>query len=112
MTDGDVAAEDTGEVVGQMQNRIVLNVGVIADNNAVNVASEHCVVPNARTIAQSHIPQNDCARGDVNASTERRLSAQEFVQLLVEFVHLEIKNTCSRLAGLSVPPRLPTAQTI
>ena len=73
MAYGDVIAQDTGEVVRQMQDGVVLDVRVVADDDAVDVAPEHGVAPDARVIAQGHIAQHDGALGDIDAFAEGRL---------------------------------------
>ena len=47
MTDGDVIAQETGKLVGQMQHGIVLDISVVADDDAVDVAPEDGIAPNA-----------------------------------------------------------------
>ena len=51
MSDGDVIAQHTFQFVGQVEDRIVLNVRVVADDDAVDVPAEHGVKPNAGEIA-------------------------------------------------------------
>ena len=82
MANGDVITQDAEEVVRQMQDRVVLDVRVVADGDAVDVAPQHRVAPDAGIITQGHIAQHHRALGDIDAFAKGRLLEQERVELL------------------------------
>ena len=47
MPDRDIVSDEAGEIVGQVQHGVVLNVRVVPDHDAVDVAAHHGVVPDA-----------------------------------------------------------------
>jgi hypothetical protein len=87
MTDGDELSENAGKIVGEMQHGIVLNITAFADDNAIDVAANHRVIPNARIIAERHVTEHDCAARDVNIFAERRFFSEKCFKLLNEFGH-------------------------
>ena len=64
-----------------MQHGVVLDIGVVADHNAVDVAAQDRVVPDAGAIAQRDVARHHRAAGDVNIFAQRRFLAQELVEL-------------------------------
>src|SRR5262245_19225419 len=87
MADRDEVAENTGEFIREMQHRVVLNVRVVPDRDAVDVAPNDGVVPDARIISQSNVAEHNRSFCDVHAFAEFRLSAEESVQLSFELIH-------------------------
>jgi len=85
MANGDPIAQNAGMFIGKMKDGVVLDVGVVSDNDAVDVAAQDGVIPNAGVIAESDVAENDGAARDVNAFAKRRLAAQEGVELLSKF---------------------------
>jgi hypothetical protein len=83
MANGDVIADDTGQVVSQVEDGVVLDVGVVADGDAVDVAPEHRVTPDARIIPQGHIAQHHRALGNIDALAKGGFLEQEPVELLL-----------------------------
>ena len=59
----------------------------MADDDAVDVAAENGVVPDARTISESDVAEHDGAGGDENAVAELWLSAQKAIELSFQFAH-------------------------
>ena len=74
MTYRDIAPDQAGEIVGQMQHRIVLNVRVVANGDPVNVATDHRIIPDAGVFSDSHIAENDCPRRLRSVPTGRRMA--------------------------------------
>ena len=64
VADGDPVAEHAGEIVRQMQHGVVLHVGVVADDDAVDVAAQHRAVPDAGMRAERHVADDDGGFGD------------------------------------------------
>lgn len=87
MADGDVAANDRAEVVGQVNHGVVLDVRVIADDDAVDVTPQHGSVPDARVIAEGDVADHRGAAGDEDPLAEPRGLAQELVQLAAQVIH-------------------------
>src|ERR1035441_9869426 len=70
-----------------MQHGVVLNIGMVANGDAVDVAPEHGIAPNAGVILQGHIAQNDSSPGDIDSLAERWFLAQKLAELLVDRIH-------------------------
>ncbi len=90
VADRDMATEDAGEIISEVQHRVVLNVRIVADHNAIDVAAEDGVVPNAGVRAEGNIAENNGGAGDVNIRTERGLLAEKCIKLMCEFGHVSI----------------------
>ena len=90
MPDGDVVADEAGVIVREVQHRVVLDVGVMPDDDAVDVATQHRVIPNAGVIAERHVAHDHRRARDIHAATERRFFAEERVELLSEITHARI----------------------
>ena len=87
VTDGDVVAEQAGKIIGQMEDGIVLDVAVVADDDAVDVGSRDGVVPDAGMIAHGDIAQNDSAFRNIHPIAEGRLLVEKSLELSFQFVH-------------------------
>jgi hypothetical protein len=87
VADGDPVAQDARKIVRKMQHGVVLDVRVMADNDAVDVAAQHGAIPHARMRAERHIANDDGGFGDINALAELRGLAEKFVELPGQFVH-------------------------
>ena len=81
MANSDVIAYDAGEIVRQMQDGIVLDVCMVADNNAVEVTPEHGVVPDAGVMTERDVAQHHRAPGNINAFAQGWLLQKESVEL-------------------------------
>ena len=84
VADGHPVADETGEIIREVNHGVVLDVGVMTDDDAVDVAPEHGVVPDAGEISERHITEHDRAACEVNPPAERRRFAQKGVELLFE----------------------------
>ena len=84
MADGHVTAHDARKIVGQMNDGVVLDVAVVADDDAVDVAAQDGVVPDAGAVAQGDIAHHHRAARDINIFAQDGLFAQERVELFVE----------------------------
>ena len=72
MDDGRVAngnkiSDNTWKIIREMQHRVVLNIAVMPHHDAIDIAAQHRVIPDARIISQSDIPQHRRAARDINA---------------------------------------------
>ena len=81
MADGDVITHNAGKVICEMQDRVVLDVRVVADDNTVNVAPEDRVAPDAGIVPHSYIAQNDGAPGKIDFFAQGGFLEQELVEL-------------------------------
>ena len=70
-----------------MQHGVVLNVRVVADDDAVDVAAQHRAIPDAGVRAERHVADDDGGLGEIDAFAELRFFAEKFIELLCEFVH-------------------------
>ena len=84
---GDVVADDTRVVVGKMKDGVILDVGVVTDDDAVDVAASDGVVPDAGVVAEGDVAEDDGAFGDVDVLAEGRFFVKEGFKLFEEFVH-------------------------
>src|SRR4029077_5202197 len=82
-----VVADDAGIVVGEVEDGVVLDIGMMANDDAVDVAASDGVVPDAGMVAEGDIAEDDCAFGDVNVFAEGWFFAEEGLKLFLEFVH-------------------------
>ena len=80
---GDPVTKDARKFIGEVQHGVVLHVGVVADDDAVDVAAQHRAVPDAGVGAERDIPYDRGGFGDERALAELRLFAQKRVQLLI-----------------------------
>ena len=87
MADGDVAAQNAGEIIGEVKDGVVLDVGIFANDDAVDITAENCIVPNAGMSAESHITKDDGGAGDVNVCADGRAAAQERIELFFKIGH-------------------------
>ena len=87
VADSDVVADDAGIFIGKVEDGVVLNVGVVTDDDTVDVAASDGVVPDAGVVADGDVAENDRASGDVNIFAESRFFVKEGLKLFQEFVH-------------------------
>src|SRR5262249_46041829 len=78
MQDGTVPDSDSffdheRMAVRDMQETAVLNVAVVADGDAIDVASHHAVEPDARAFADLYTPDHHGRGSDEDAVVQRRL---------------------------------------
>ena len=78
---------DARKIIREMQHGVVLDVRVVADDDAVDVAAQHRAIPHARMRAERHVADDGGGFGDENIFSELRLFAEKFVQLRVKFAH-------------------------
>ena len=69
---------------GDMNHGVVLNIAVMADDNAVDVATQNGVVPDAGMVAERDIADDDAGAGDINVLANRWFFAQKCIELLLE----------------------------
>ena len=84
MADGDVIAHQAGQFIGQVEHGVVLDVGMVADDDAVDVAAQDGIIPDAGGRAERHVAQHHRAPGDIDVLAQHRFLAQESVELAAE----------------------------
>src|ERR1700743_541158 len=87
MADGHPVSQHARKFIGQMQHGIVLHVGMMAHDSAVDVAAQNSPVPDAAVRAERDITDDSGGFGDENTFTQARLFAEKLVELRVEFGH-------------------------
>lgn len=87
VADGYVIADDAGIIVGEVEHGVVLDVGVVADDDAVDVTAGNGVVPDAGVVAEGDVTEDNSAFGDVNVFAEGWFFVEEGLKLFEEFVH-------------------------
>ena len=78
VADGGPVADFAGVIVGEMDDGAVLNIGVMADLDEVDIAAEHGVVPHAGVGAERDIAHDNGGASEVRALTEGGLAAEKF----------------------------------
>src|ERR1035437_5413938 len=87
VADGDPVADEAREIIREVQHGVILDVRVVADDDAVDVAAQHRAIPNARMRTKRHVADDDRSFGEVNALAELRFLPQKFVELLFRLAH-------------------------
>src|SRR5690349_656821 len=87
VADRNVVSNRARQFALQVQHRIVLNIGVMPDDNPVDIAAQNGVIPNAGKVAQSNISYDNCAPRDKDALPKARLLAQKSIKLLFKRMH-------------------------
>ncbi|OLC42162.1 MAG: hypothetical protein AUH74_04585 [Nitrospirae bacterium 13_1_40CM_4_62_6] len=64
-------------VMGHVHHAEVLNIGPLPDPDGVDIAAYHRVEPDARLLADHHIPDHDRGLLDEGGGRDRRLDALE-----------------------------------
>jgi hypothetical protein len=85
VADGDPITDEAWKFIGEMQDGVVLNVGVMADDDAIDVAAQDGVIPDAGMIAEGNVAKDNGGARDVNAGAEGGFAAQKSIQLLIQF---------------------------
>jgi hypothetical protein len=88
MPDGDIIADQTGELIGEVHDGVVLNIGVVADNDAVDVPAEHGIVPDTREIAQRDIADHYRALREIDPFAKNRATAKKRFELSGDVGHV------------------------
>ena len=70
-----------------MQHRVVLNVAMVADDDAIDVTPQHRAIPDAAVRAQRHVADHGGGLGDKNFFAQLRLAAEKGVELRIKFGH-------------------------
>lgn len=84
MADRDIVSKNAGVVVGEVEDGVVLNIAVVTDNDAIDIAAKDGIVPDAGMVTERHVTEDDGGRGDINVLANRRFFAQKSVELLFE----------------------------
>jgi len=72
----DPIADPAGKFVGQMDHRIVLNVGVMPNHDPLDVPAQDGIIPDAGMVTERHIPENHGCLCNVDPLAQHRLLAQ------------------------------------
>ena len=91
MADGDVVADQARKVSGHVHHRLVLDVGVVADHDPVDVTAENGVKPDARMVANSNITDDHRALGQINALPDRGLALEKMTLWEMDALWDEVK---------------------
>ncbi len=95
MPDGDPIAHLTGVFIREVQDGIVLNVGVVPDTNPVNIPAQNRPVPDAGVLSQSDISHHCGIARNKNVAAQFWGFCQESVQLLLKTLHgIMLIQTC------------------
>src|SRR5439155_14925914 len=100
MADGDMIPDQAGKFIREMDDGIVLDIGVMADGDAVNVTPHDGVVPHTGMIANRNVSQHHGAASDINVFAEDWFSAQEFFELSSHVYHGFVKTQSSKPAKI------------
>ena len=81
---GHIVTQVTTEIVCDVQHGVVLDIGAFADNNLVNVAAQHGVVPDTRLLPKRHRAKHNRRLGDVNSLADNRLLVKIFYEAKID----------------------------
>jgi len=84
---GDPVAKETGEIVGEMQDGVVLHVGMVANDDAVDVAAQDGAIPNAGVVTEGDVANDGGESGDEDVFAQAGMAAEKPIELGVEFAH-------------------------
>jgi hypothetical protein len=85
VTDRHEAAQDAGIVIGKVKDGIVLDIAVMADDDAVDISPGHGVIPDAGVIAHGNITQHHGSFGNIHPIAQGRFFAEESLELFFQF---------------------------
>jgi hypothetical protein len=77
MADGDEFADDGGDVVGEVDDAAVLDVGAFANVDVVDIAAEDGGGPDAAAGGEPDVADDDSLGGDVGGRVDLRLNKEE-----------------------------------
>ena len=81
VADRDPVAEDARKVIREMQHGVVLDIRVMADDDAVDVAAQHRAIPHVRMRAERHIADDRGVFGDEDTFAQLGFFTEELVEL-------------------------------
>ena len=87
MANSDIIAHNTGEIVRQVQDGVVLDIRMVSDDNAVEVPPEHGVAPDAGVLTERDVAQHHRAPSDINAFAQGWASSEETCRVAVSLTH-------------------------
>jgi hypothetical protein len=87
MSHSDIVANDAGEIISQVHDSVVLNIGPTPDSNAVDVAAKDGIVPDTGVVAESNVTDHDGTLCNEDVVAQRGLFPQELVELFDDSVH-------------------------
>jgi hypothetical protein len=107
VAEGGPVANFAGVVVGKMDDSAVLDIGVMADLDEVDIAAQHGVEPHAGVIADRNIAHDNGGAGEVNAFAEGGLATEKLVELGIEFAHRRRVAGRAQVVGKNVRKKSP-----
>src|SRR5438045_1931198 len=102
VADGDVISDKTRQIPFEMHHGVVLDIGMMADDDSVDISAQDGVEPNTGKLPQGHIPHDYYAFCDIDTLAKARLLVKKFIKLLFDRVHGNGKGYWS-LAGATIP---------
>jgi hypothetical protein len=63
-----IVSNEAGEIIRKVEHGAVLDIGMVSDNDSVNVATQHRIVPHAGMVTQRDIPDDDGSLGEIDAA--------------------------------------------
>jgi hypothetical protein len=109
MTNRNPVPDEAREFVGQMDDRKILNVRVMPDDDPVDVAPNNAVVPDAGLVAEGHGSQHGRTARDVNAAAQRGLLSEKRVQLRLKLELPIAHKSIAEVETLTVSPGVARA---
>lgn len=82
MANSDITPNDSGKIVGQVDDRAVLDISPFAYFDVIDVTAQDGGVPYARVCAQTHVAHDRGLRRDVGGGVDARGLAEKFLEPL------------------------------
>lgn len=87
VADGDAAADDAWEVIGEVEDGVILDVGLLADLDAVDIPAQDGSVPDAGSVPEGDVAEDDGGACDIDMGAEAWGGAEMPVELGEERIH-------------------------
>jgi hypothetical protein len=87
VTDGSVVSNQARERIRQMNDAIILDIGMVPHDDAIDIGPEHRVVPDTGVIPQGDVPDEHRAASDVGLLSQPWLAAQKLGKLFCDISH-------------------------
>ncbi len=84
VADGDVLADEDGEVVGEVDDGAVLHVGAVAYPDVVDISAQDAAGPDAGLLSEAHVADEGGLGGDVGGGGDLRVLGKEGGETFVE----------------------------
>ena len=83
-----VIAQQTRILIRQMDHGIILDIGMVADDDPVDIAAHHGIVPDTGMITNRHVSDHHRSVSQVNSISELGSLAQKGIQLSFDRFHV------------------------